>query len=48
MADRVGLAALAALVLVLAFLPPTFRYLRYRASVLPVLSSQGAYSPRSW
>jgi hypothetical protein len=48
MADRVGLAALAVLVLVLAFLPPTFRYLRYRASVLPVLSGQGAYSPRSW
>ena len=24
------------------------RYLRYRASVVPVLSSQGAYSSRSW
>jgi hypothetical protein len=48
MADRVGLAALAVLVLVLAFLPPTFRYLRYRTPTLPVLSSQGAYSSRSW
>jgi hypothetical protein len=48
MVDRVGLAALAVLVLVLAFLPPTFRYLRYRTPALPVLSGQRAYSSRSW
>jgi hypothetical protein len=48
MVDRVGLAGLAVLVLVLAFLPPTFRYLRYRTPVLPVFTSQGAYSSRSW
>jgi hypothetical protein len=48
MADRVGLAALSVLVLVLAFLPPTFRYLRYRTPTLPVFSGQGAYSSRSW
>jgi hypothetical protein len=46
--DRLVLAALAVLVLVLAFLPPTFRYLRYRTPSLPVLSGQGAYSPRGW
>jgi hypothetical protein len=48
MADRVGLAALSVLVLVLAFLPPTFRYLRYRTPTLPAFSGQGAYSSRSW
>ena len=49
MVDRVGLAALSVLVLVLAFLPPTFRYLRYRAA-LPVMAGQGVYpsSSRSW
>jgi hypothetical protein len=49
MVDRVGLAGLAVLVLVLAFLPPTFRYLRYRSTpTLPVFSGQGAYTSRSW
>lgn len=48
MVDRVGLAGLAVLVLVLAFLPPTFRYLRYRTPTLPVWSGQEAYSTRSW
>ncbi|MGW4519967.1 hypothetical protein [Amycolatopsis sp. NPDC004378] len=48
MVDRVGLAGLSVLVLVLAFLPPTFRYLRYRTPTLPVLSGQGAYSSRTW
>ncbi|HEY3467146.1 MAG TPA: hypothetical protein VGL47_18585 [Amycolatopsis sp.] len=48
MVDRVALAGLSVLVLVLAFLPPTFRYLRYRTPTMPVFSSQGAYSPRSW
>lgn len=48
MIDRVGLAALSVLVLVLAFVPPTFRYLRYRAPLLPALSGQGAYPSRGW
>jgi hypothetical protein len=48
MVDRVGLAGLAVLVFVLAFLPPTFRYLRYRTPTMPVFSGQGAYSSRSW
>lgn len=48
MVDRVGLAALAVLVLVLAFLPPTFRYLRYRTPTLPMWTGQEAYSTRSW
>jgi hypothetical protein len=48
MVDRVGLAALAVLVLVLAFAPPTFRYLRYRTPMVPMLSGQGAYPSRSW
>jgi hypothetical protein len=48
MIDRVGLAALSVLVLVLAFVPPTFRYLRYRTPVLPVLAGQGAYPSRGW
>ncbi|WP_318306187.1 hypothetical protein [Amycolatopsis solani] len=49
MLDRVGLATLSVLVLVLAFLPPTFRYLRYRAA-LPALAGPGAYptSSRTW
>lgn len=46
MVDRVGLATLAVLVLVLAFLPPTFRYLRYRAPMLPMWSGQEVYSSR--
>ncbi|MFI5591584.1 hypothetical protein ACIA5G_41495 [Amycolatopsis sp. NPDC051758] len=48
MIDRVGLAALSVLVLVLAFVPPTFRYLRYRTPLLPALSGQGAYPSRGW
>ncbi|WP_245804947.1 hypothetical protein [Amycolatopsis australiensis] len=48
MADRVALAGLAVLVLVLAFLPPTFRYLRYRTPALPVWAGREAYSSRSW
>lgn len=48
MVDRVGLAGLSVFVLVLAFLPPTFRYLRYRAPTLPVFTGQGAYTSESW
>lgn len=48
MADRLALAGLAVLVLVLAFLPPTFRYLRYRAPMMPVWAGQEAYSSRGW
>lgn len=48
MVDRVGLAALAVLVLVLAFLPPTLRYLRYRTPAVPMWAGQEAYSTRSW
>ncbi|MEV6874700.1 hypothetical protein [Amycolatopsis sp. NPDC051128] len=48
MIDRVGLAALAVLIVVLAFLPPTFRYLRYRTPALPVLSGQRVSSSRGW
>lgn len=48
MVDRVGLAGLAVLVLILALLPPTFRYLRYRTPTLPVWAGQEAYSSRSW
>ncbi len=48
MVDRVGLAALAVLVPVLAFLPPTLRYLRYRTPTLGMWTGQEAYSTRSW
>jgi hypothetical protein len=48
MIDRVGLAALAVLVLILAFLPPTLRYLRYRTPMMPMWAGQEAYSSRSW
>lgn len=48
MVDRVGLAALAVLVLILAFLPPTLRYLRYRTPVVGMWAGQEAYSSRGW
>ena len=48
MVDRVGLAALAVRVLVLAVLPPTLRYLRYRTPTLGTWTGQEAYSTRSW
>jgi len=46
--DRVGLAGLAVLVLILALLPPTFRYLRYRTPAVPMWAGQEAYSSRGW
>ncbi|WP_285476527.1 hypothetical protein [Amycolatopsis sp. NBRC 101858] len=48
MVDRVGLAGLAVLVLILALLPPTFRYLRYRTPSVPMWAGQEAYSSRGW